>query len=179
VSGPLYACVDEYRAVLDFIHANEEVQATGVLPAELEALLEQAEGDLKTKAERVALVIRAELVEADAVAAEAERLANRAASHKRTAPTLKAYLHRELQRANLPRVDGLLASVRIQANSAPSIRLENPSLIPERFRCVTVEFDGKAALEYARAAKLIPTPEQGAVTFEGVVIERGTHLRVS
>src|SRR5690606_22994620 len=56
----LYEHVDQYQVVLDWIeeHAAEIEAAGGVLPPELEELLDQAEGALQEKVERVALVIQ-------------------------------------------------------------------------------------------------------------------------
>lgn len=179
----LYEHVDAYQVVLDWMeeYEGEIVAAGGVLPPELEELLEEIEGDLQTKAGRTALVIQNLLANAKAAKGEAERLAALAKSYERQAEGLKAYVKRELERAGVAKVETPTAKVAIQRNSRPSLRLADPARIPEQFKIQPPPpppvFDGQGAYEYLRDAKLLPA-EPGTIELDGIVIELGTHLRI-
>jgi hypothetical protein len=177
----LYECVDALETVLDWIAENEEAvkAAGGELPPELESLLNEVEGNFQEKVERTALVIRNQMANALAAQSEADRLRKIAATYTNQADTLKTYLHAQLQRVGATRIQTARAKVWTQTNGRPSIRLADPEVIPEEFRRVRVEFDGQAAYESLKDAGLIPTPEEGAVEINGLVVERGTHLRIN
>lgn len=176
----LYEAVDAYETVLDWIDEHEaEIRAAGgELPAELAALLDEVEGDLSTKVERTALVILNQRRNAEAAEAEAKRLSAIAATYERQAEALSSYLRQQMQRAGTAKVETPRAKAWLQKNGRPSIRLADPNAIPERFRRVRVEFDSQKAYEEIKVAGLIPEPEDGAVELDGLIIERGQHLRV-
>jgi hypothetical protein len=175
----LYEHVDQLEAVLDWIADNEdEIKAAGgELPPEVEQMLDQVEGDLKTKVERTALVIQNQLANAAAAKAEADRLSKIAGTYQRQADALKAYLKAQLDRAGIAKVETPLAKVWTQTNGRPSIRPATDE-IPPAFQRVKIEFDGALAYETVKDAKLIPEPKDGRVQALGLIIERGTHLRI-
>src|SRR5690606_10969359 len=175
----LYEHVDQYQIVLDWIeeHAAEIEAAGGVLPPELEELLDQAEGALQEKVERVALVVQNLKANAEAAQAEAKRLQAIAQTYERQANALKTYLHAQLQRAGIDRVDTPRAKVRIQVNGRPTIRPADPDNIPEPYRKVVITFDGEAAYRDLKERGLIPAGP-GRVEVAGLLVERGTHLRI-
>lgn len=146
----LYDAVDAYQTALDWMeeHEDEIVAAGGELPEELDAILEQAEGDLEEKVKRVALVIQNLKANANAAKEEADRLATTARSYQRQADALTQYLQYELERAGVPRVETPVVKVRIQRASRPSIRPVGE--IPEEFQRVTVSFDGQKAYEHVK-----------------------------
>lgn len=160
----LYDVVDEYTTVLDWLDENEEAirEAGGEIPAELDELMEQAEGDLEEKVKRVALVIQNLKANAKAAKEEADRLATTARSYQRQADALTNYLHVQLTRAGLERIETPVVKVRIQRASRPSIRLAGDE-IPEQFRRVRVEFDGQAAYEHLRPLLGKDAPDFGEV----------------
>ena len=176
----LYEIVDDYRAALDWIddHAEEIAAAGGEIPEELDHLLNWTESDLNKKVENVALVIQNQLANAAAVKSEADRLAKRAASMVRQAESLKRYLHGEMERAGVKRIDGDLVKVAVQKNGRPSISLVNPEVIPPQWSKTTVAFDGQAAyLALKAAGELDLRPGETRQT-AGLSITCGTHLRV-
>ena len=177
----LYECVDALEAVLDWIAENEEAvkAAGGELPPELEAMLNEVEGNFQEKVERTALVIRNQMANALAAQSEADRLRKIAATYTNQAEALKSYLHDQLRRVGATRIQTARAKVWVQANGRPSIRLADPEVIPAAFQRTRVEFDSQAAYESLKARNEIPDPEDGAVTIDGLVVERGTHLRIN
>jgi len=175
----LYEHVDQYQIVLDWIeeHAAEIEAAGGVLPPELEELLDQAEGALHEKVERVALVVQNLKANAEAAQAEAKRLQAIARTYERQAEALKTYLHVQLQRAGLDRIEAPRAKVRVQLNGRPTIRPADPNNIPEPYRKVVITFDSEAAYRDLKERGLIPAGP-GRVEVDGLLVERGTHLRI-
>lgn len=176
----LYEHVDALETVLAWIDEHEEEirAAGGVLPPELEELLDEVEGDFRTKVERTALVILNQLANAAAAQTEAERLRAIAATYARQAETLKTYLQMHLQRVGARKIETPRAKVWVQANGRPSIRLADPRVIPAEFQRVSVEFDSQKAYEALKAANAIPEPEDGRIQIDGLVVERGVHLRI-
>lgn len=94
----------------------------GELTPEMEALLNQAEGDFNTKVENVALKIKALEAEAEAIKTEEARLAARRKARENGARNLKAYLERCLVAAGKEKVNGLLVTVAMQLNP-PSVQI--------------------------------------------------------
>ncbi len=182
----LYEHVDDYATVLAWMDEHEEeiVAAGGVLPPELDELLEQVEGALAEKVKRVALMVqefaanaKAAAGAAQAAAEEVKRLQANAAAWQGRADSLKAYLGAQLKRAGLPRVDTDVVKVRWQTNSRASVRPVGE--IPAAFRRVEVSFDGQAAYEYVKAMDCLPD-KPGKVVLEdaGLVVELGEHVRI-
>jgi hypothetical protein len=176
----LYEEVDQLQVVLDWMteHEEEIAAAGGELPPELLELLEQVEGSVETKLENTALVALNLSANAKAAKAEADRLGAIATSYARQADSLKNYLHQQMERAGIKKHEGARAKLWIQANGAASVRLRNPDYVPQPFRRVRIEFDAAAANAYLKANNCIPKPEDGPIEIEGLVVSRGTHLRI-
>lgn len=175
----LYECVDELEAVLEWVadHEEEIKAAGGELPDEVVEMLDQVEGNLQTKVERTALVIQNQLANAAAAKSEADRLAKIAGTYTRQAEALKTYLKAQLDRAGIAKVETPLAKVWTQTNGRPSIRPATDE-IPPAFQRIKIEFDGALAYETVKDAGLVPAPEDGPVEVLGLIVERGTHLRI-
>lgn len=146
----LYEQVDDLQTVLDWLEEHEEDirAAGGEIPPELDELMEKVEGDLKTKVERTALTIENLKANAAAAKIQADRLAKRAKSFERQAASLSDYLHHQMRRAGVDRVETPTVTVRIQRASRPSIRPVGE--IPEEFQRVKVEFDGTKAYNHLK-----------------------------
>jgi hypothetical protein len=169
------------RAILDEFLAETEGEVT---PA-LEELIEQLDGDVTDKVERVALYIREQLATAAAVKEEEARLAARRKSHERAAEGLKNYLQRQLERLGKTRVDGVLCTVALQP-SPPSVDPHahdssscRSSGTPRgrRDRCVPSSprrDPGQYALDKRRRS----TAYAGQRFPDGVSIEQSAHLRI-
>ena len=157
----LYEAVDAYQTALDWIEENEDAirDAGGEIPQELDELLEMAEGDLEEKVKRVALVVQNLKANAAAAKSEADRLATSARGYDRQAAALTNYLHHQLTRAGIERVETPLVKVRIQRASRPSVRPVGE--IPEEFQRVRVEFDGAKAYDHLRPMLGKDSPDEG------------------
>lgn len=161
----LYELGDEIQALLD-----EVVSQDGEITPEQEARLAALEGDFQAKAEKIALYYRNLRVLAEAGRAEAERVAHLAAAKARAADRLKGYLHREMQRLEMTRVETARVRIRRQRNSQPSVILEvAPDELPVRYQRLTVEPNRALLLESWREGRELPS---------GVRVEVGEHLRI-
>lgn len=160
------ALIDEWIA-----EAGEDIaSAGGEIPAHLVELLDAAEGDFKAKAESVALYVRSLQAHAGAVKLEEDRLRARRKALENGADRLKAYLKAQLEATGITRVDGTLATVRIQANPESVRFTDLPANAPEKYQRVTITVDVAAAKADYRATGELPP---------GFVAERGSHLRIS
>lgn len=150
----LYEAVDAYQTALDWMeeHEDEIISAGGELPEELDAILDQAEGDLEEKVKRVALVVQNLKANANAAKEEADRLATTARSYQRQADALTNYLQYEMERAGVPRVETPVVKVRIQRASRPSITPTVPiEDLPQEFQRIRdPDFDGAAAYDHLK-----------------------------
>lgn len=174
---PLYALA-ELRDSLD----EQLAESEGVLTPEMEATLDALAGDITTKVENVALYIREQLATADAIEIEVKRLGARMAAKRKAADGLKAYLKFNMERLELTKVKGVLASVSIQRNSVPSV---TTALTDDDLRAAfvsvgnpvgqfvreTVRYtvDREAVLAAQKASYPIPAE---------IVIDLGSHIRI-
>lgn len=167
----LWQIGDELEAVRGMLY-----EAEGELTPEIEAALESAEGAFEEKAERVALFIRELLSNAKAVKEEAQRLSGRAATYERTAESLKHYLQAQMERAEIPKVEGKLVTVRLQ-KSPPSVvsTLSDDELrfvVPAAFVTIipeTAKPNAKAIIETWKSGMSLP---------EGLSVVQSTHVRI-
>lgn len=129
----LYEATEQIEVVNGWIeeHADEILANGGELPPELAQLLDEAEGTLAVKAERVALKVRELQGEAEMVKAEADRLTQRARTAKNAAESLKAYLLRALEVAGIPSIKGELVTVSLQKNPPAVHTTHEPEEVTE------------------------------------------------
>lgn len=169
----LYETVDALDQVAVWL-----AEAEGELTPEIEAALEAAGIDFTDKVERVAIKVLELRATAKAQKEEAERVAARAKASQRDADSLARYLRQQLDRAGVPRVEGLRCTVAVQTNP-PSIVGEldeqalrtlaviEPTLVrrvPETFA-----LDRRAALEAVKNGRMLPT---------GLTVEHSRTLRI-
>lgn len=156
----------------------------GELTPEIEELIEKAEGDFNAKVERVVLFIREMNTNAKAIKEEAARLTARAAQYEKTAAGLKTYLQLQMERAEIPKVEGKLASARLQ-KSPPSVvgdatveQLRNlietgspqfVTVVPEQ-----LALNKKEVIAWWKA-----TGDLGPLGLAGVAVEQHNHVRIS
>lgn len=167
----LYEYADALAALLSGLY-----DAEGEITPEIEAALEQAEGEFDQKAERVALFIRELQSNAKAVKEESQRLSSRASQYERTAEGLKRYLQAQMERVEITKVEGKLVTVRLQ-KSPPSVFTTLPddeirhlpahyvTHVPEAWR-----LNAKAVIEAHRAGAELPV---------GVGVTQSLHLRIN
>jgi hypothetical protein len=172
---PLYELANA-RDILDALL----FEAGGELTPEIEQRLNDLEGRVDDKVERVALYVREQLAIADAIEMEIRRLGGLLAERRRAAEGLKAYLKSQMERLDRKKVQGRFVTVTIQANSAPSVTtaLEGAELWalddarPFMKREDLVEYSIDRALLLARW-KVDPGSIPAAFR-----IEQGSHLRL-
>lgn len=157
-------------------------EADGEMTPELEALLAELDAKADEKIERVALYVREQLSRAAQVKEEVQRLQTIQKRSERAAESLKAYLHREMERLGKTKVTGLLCTVAIQ-NNPPSVKgeLTQEALIEIHQvsyadpRCIvryipeSYALDRKAVLDLHKSGTPLP---------EGLSVEQGTSLRI-
>jgi hypothetical protein len=117
--------------ILDgWIRENEDevVAAHGELPAFLFELIEQAEGDFKAKAARVARYILKLDGEAAQVDAEIERLGQRLRVRRNAAARLREYLFRQMRATGVADASDPFVTVKLQ-KSPPKVTVD-PSVTP-------------------------------------------------
>lgn len=174
----LYEIADA-RAILDGWLEETEGEVT----PELEALLSGLDAKADEKIERVALYIRERVSRAAAVKEEVIRLAAIVKRDEKAAESLKAYLHRQMNELGKTRVNGLLCTVAIQANSVASVTtalndddlkaaycdIEHPVSQFVREVPVSYRLDRDAVLQAFKAGGEIP---------DAIIVEKGSHLRI-
>lgn len=179
----LYEMTDALNVVREWVYENDEAirAMEGALPDELAELLSQAELDFSAKAENVALFIRELLSSAKAVKEERDRLDARARHYERAAEGLKNYLKFEMQRADIPKVEGKLVTVRLQKNApAVKVMLDQDTLgrmrseLDTAMYVVTVPESYRVDTDYAKAMW-----KAGKELPEGIAVEQGQHVRIA
>ena len=178
----LYEATDALDTVREWLleHDDEIRASEGALPDELAALLEEAEGTFREKAERVALFIRELLANAEAVKAEEARLCARRKHYEKSAEGLKAYLLFQMQAAEIPKIEGKLITLRVQ-KSPPSVKvlIEQEKLAemresPETMLYVeTVPESYRVDTDYAKAIW-----KNGGTLPQGIEITQKSHVRI-
>lgn len=165
--------ISQARVVLDTWLAESE----GELTPELEVMLNELDGQADEKIERVALYVRERSAHAAAVKEERDRLAAIVKREEKAAESLKGYLKLQMERLGKTKVNGLLATIAIQSNP-PSVTstLTNEELHQMAHVCdfvVTVpasyRIDRDVVLARHKEGKPLPA---------GVVVERGSHIRI-
>lgn len=164
-------------------HDDELLANGGALPPALEELLAQAEGDFRTKVERVALKVRELKATAAAVKVEQDRLAQMVRVAENAAKSLTEYLKRQMEAAGETKVEGTLVKVRVQ-NNPPSLRADLSQAQLEalyhsdteqhaalvRFIPSRLELDARAAIDLHKRGGTLPA---------GLTVEQGTHVRIA
>lgn len=168
--------IAEAREILETWLAESE----GELTPELEQMLNELDGKEDEKIERVGLFIRERSAEAKAVREERDRLDALMRRDERAVESLKGYLKAQMERLGKTKVNGLLATVAIQANSQPSVtttmdaeqiyQLDDASRpFVKREEKVVYTMDRDAILAAWKTEQPIPAT---------IVVERGCHIRV-
>lgn len=171
----LYAWGNELDRVKEMLYAAE-----GEWTPEIEAEFEAVELGFTEKAERVALFIRELQSSAKAVKSETERLAARAKSFERAAENLKGYLLAQMERAEIPKVEGRLVTVRVQ-KSPPSVKttLDQDTLGRMRSDLHTALFVKTVPESYGLDTEYVKAIwKNGKPLPEGIEVSQGVHVRI-
>lgn len=140
-------------------------------------LLAFAEEGFEAAVERWGLKIRSLVAEAEGVKIEADRLAGLQRQKETAAASLKDYLRRQLEARGKTKVATKLVTVRIQANSQPSITATSETVIEELYAGGS-PFAAQKVEYVLDRAKILEASKNGEDLPEGIVVRRGTHLRV-
>lgn len=160
----LYEIANAFEVVEDALLENG-----GDLTDEIVALLDQAEGALEWKVERICRLIRNHEGTSIAFKTERERLQAHERAHARSAESLKTYLFQQLTRIGKDKVNAGVFKVALQHNSRPSIAWQGePDTIPGEFKRVKIELNGDAAYA-AYKANALPS---------GFTVVTGLHVRI-
>ena len=153
-------------------------ESGGDLTPEIEARLEALQEAFPVKVENI-LKLRAELLsQAAGAVAEAKRLAALVDVKTNSAKRLLEYIERNMRKLGAKRVNTDLFRLAICKNGSVSIRPKDPACIPDDFKRIPpAEFDYRKALEFLKDSGKLPA-DPGMVEIEGLVVERGEHLRV-
>ena len=162
---PLYALPVAFEAI-----ETEIDQADGELSADLETRLDALETNLEEKTEAIAILIRRAESEEAVYQAEVDRLTMARNVARNRKDRLKLYLLTTLQTLGRDHVATRLFKVRIQKNSAPSVRWVGEGLFPTQYQRVKIELDATAVLRDWRAGVALP---------DDLVVAVGHHLRIT
>ena len=160
----LYEIPSELRAIEAQIAEME-----GELTAELEEQLDSLQAEFDRKVEWLALMIREAEAEAAAFKLEEQRLGERRKAADNRAKRLKFYVHEQMQRMQVGKVAGELATISLVANSRPSVRWEEGVDIPDEFCRIKRELDTNAVLLHVGIHGEPPA---------GASVVTGSHLRI-
>lgn len=164
----LYELIDRYAALCDL--AFDESDDDGQVSEEFSRMLQALEGDIDTKFEQCGFALRNMQAMADALDAEAKRLAKRRDKVTDRIERLKGYLKSEMQRLGQTKRQAGMFTFSIRANGgSPAVKVLDERAIPEEF-WVNPDpvLDKKAICEAAGRGVAVP----------GVELVRGEHLRV-
>lgn len=160
----LWQISDDLRALADRL-----IEAGGELTAEDEATLAAISTEMEQKVERIGHVVRELRLDGAAAKSEADRLGDMARRREAGASRLEEYIRQMMIAAGVKRIDTPTISVRRQQNGQPSIRwVGDPEAIPDELVIERREFAASKVRELLAANAPIP---------DGVVVERGEHLR--
>jgi hypothetical protein len=162
---PLYALSGEWLALAERMDGAEDDAALPTA-AELDALA----AALDKKLEGCCMMQRNFQAEADALKAEADRLAARAKAAQNRADHLKGYMLGCMMSARETKLAAGVFALAIQKNSQPSVAVNVPvSALPERFQAVKIEPNKTAMLTAWKEGEKLPA---------GIEVTIGFHLRI-
>lgn len=146
-------------------------EAEGEITPEIEEALSHLEDVFAEKLEYLALLSREKKAEAAAWKQEEARIAKNRRVAENAEKNLKGFIQMMMENAGIQKIEGERAKLRIQRNGQPSIDWAGEKdAIPEGFRKVSVTLDSSAVKEHLAAGGELP---------EGIVVEYGTHVRIS
>ncbi|WP_352404485.1 siphovirus Gp157 family protein [Sporanaerobacter acetigenes] len=148
----LYELAEMYRNIQDLINDDETDTET------LENALSQVEGDINSKAENMAKLIRSIDGDIETLKAEEKRLANRRKTLENKQKNIKNYLEMQLKTMKIDKVKTPLFTVAIQ-NNAPSVKIIDENAIPEDFFKYTKSIVKKDILEALKNGEEVPRAE--------------------
>ncbi|HEY2851119.1 MAG TPA: siphovirus Gp157 family protein [Gemmatimonadaceae bacterium] len=177
----LYDAIEALDILDELIEEHAaQIEASGgdieAIPAIAE-LLAFAEHDFEATVERYGLKIRTLLAEAEGAKVETDRLQAVVNRKTNAAKRLKEFLKRNLESRDVRKVVTSLVTVRIQANGQPSVRAASEGLIEELYASGSEFIRRKEIFDLDRD-KILAARENGEELPAGILVEKGSHLRV-
>lgn len=166
------------REILDEFLIEHEGEET----PEIKELWERLDGDINEKIERWALWIQDRGGKAKEIKEEETRLALRRRALENACERSKAELKFQLERLGKTRLNGVLCSVAIQANSVPSVvcALDNEALkVAYASDSPVGQFVVEVPASYRLAhSAVVEAFKKGDAIPEEIIVEKGSHLRI-
>ena len=132
--------------------------------------LESISGDLQEKSVNVAKYFRNMEADADKIEEAAKAMIERARAIRKRSASLKQYLHTNMERAGITKIESPWFVVSIKTNPA-SVKIDDESLIPSDYlREIPAKFEPDR--------KLIKSAIDDGYSVPGCHIERGTRLEI-
>ena len=177
----LYDAVEALEILDDLIEEYADlIAAKGgdieAVPAIAE-LLAFAEESFQGVVQRYGLKIRSVLANAEAMKIEVDRLHGQMQRKKNLADRLKEFLRRNMEVREIRKVETSLVTVRVQANGQASVKCESEGRIEELYAAGSPFIKRKETFELDRDA-ILAAHAAGEVLPEGIVVHKGSHLRV-
>lgn len=122
----LYQIADEYREAAEVLATLDIDEQT------LADTLESISGDLTTKAQNVAFVIRNMEASAEAIKTAADGMTGRAKALEQRAKAIRQYLLDAMQVAGVQKIDSPYFRLAVRGNN-PAVVIEDERQIPARF----------------------------------------------
>ncbi|MGO9435255.1 MAG: siphovirus Gp157 family protein [Terracidiphilus sp.] len=186
----------ELDTLLDEI--EEEIENRGEASTELLEHFQQFCEAHSEKADRIGRFLRMMDARVQYCRSEANRLQERARSSERKAMQTKYMVMYYLKGRDLKKIEGREFTLRIQKNSQDSVRFNDETQVPMRFRTVTARLDGvlwerlienvpeelkrllvASIQEAAPSNEAIKNAVQNQLAVPGAEVYRGDHLRVA
>lgn len=162
----LYEIGEEFKLAL--CRAFDMADEDGVIPDEGLALLDAAEGDLRSKATNYCAMLAAWKAEAEVIRGEEQRLAARRRTIENNRKRLQDRLHAQLVDLGIDRFDLGVWKLTVAKTPAPAI-IDNEKALPKQFKSTQVVIDKRGILEALRAGETVRGAHLG---------EQGTTLRI-
>ena len=161
---PLFQLAAEYRAVSDKLHDLDMDEQT------IADTLEGISGDLQEKSVNVAKYFRNMEADADKIEEAAKAMMDRARAIRKRSASLKQYLHTNMERAGITKIESPWFVLSIKTNPA-SVKIDDESLIPDDYmREIPAKFEADK--------KLIKSAMDEGYIVPGCHIERATRLEI-
>lgn len=176
----------------------QEAADIGPIPNELQERFLNFCDAFGEKVDRIGRFLRVQEAKAEFAKAEVKRLQDRARSAEAKARSTKEMLLYFMNARGLKKLEGKTHTLRMQANSQDSVRVEDPNALPMAYRRVELRIDGKLFVD---VLELLPhekremfirglkefQPNNDAIheahlrkeEIPGVTIYRGHHIRVA
>lgn len=161
---PLYQLATEYRALSDRLHDTDLDEQTILDTLEAEA------GDIEVKATNIAKVFRNLEAMAEQIKQAERQMSERRNALEKRSERLRAYLHGNMEKAGISKIESPWFVVSIRKNPA-SVVIDAESEIP-------IDFMREIPAKYSPDKAAIKSAIQDGVIIPGCHLEQSTRLEI-